>query len=681
MTLFQLVSALKGIALTSPYIRSTFEGSIYDNLNANPHIKYGAFVISQTEHRQDEIFDYYGFNIFVCDRLEDDLEANRLHIQSVAKDVLANTILTLEKQFYGITHNELIFHPFTERFADLTAGQYVQVNFRVPKSLICPDIYEDKYGPDYRLQELEVTVTNNGVFEYTPDEDEYDGFKSIKLTVDVPQTGHTDEELQEAYDSGVTDGIIEQKNKLIATAITENGNYGREDGFNSVLVNIDTNSYYNSGYTDGYGSGSTDGYNSGKTEGVAEQKAKLISTAITVNGTYTKEDGYSAVTVNVPQTGTTINNQQKTISITANTATTVTYDSGYTGLEDVSINVNIDTQAYYNSGYTDGEADQKARLSSATFVDNNTYRLENGWNEVTVNVNTQEYYNSGYTDGYSSGVNEQKAKLVSTAITDNGTYTKEDGYSAVTVNIDTQAYYNSGYTQAEKDMQDRYTYLTFVAEETGNIVWGCVGGLSKTIYYSKNGGEWTSITSSSSGENISVVSGDIVRFRGDNSTYGNQYNGYSHFRCGSLRYKIYGNPNSLIDSCQFGNITSLTDTYTFSQLFYANTGLDIAENHNLYLSATGLTQNCYDGMFTNCSSLTKAPLLPAKTLVENCYSRMFSYCTSLTYIKCLATTLGNSSTYQWLASASATGTFVKAKNVTWPRNNNGIPSGWTVIEE
>ena len=35
-------------------------------------------------------------------------------------------------------------------------------------------------------------------------------------------------------------------------------------------------------------------------------------------------------------------------------------------------------------------------------------------------------------------------------------------------------------------------------------------------------------------------------------------------------------------------------------------------------------------MFYNCSSLTKAPELPATTLAENCYGSMFQYCTALT---------------------------------------------------
>ena len=47
------------------------------------------------------------------------------------------------------------------------------------------------------------------------------------------------------------------------------------------------------------------------------------------------------------------------------------------------------------------------------------------------------------------------------------------------------------------------------------------------------------------------------------------------------------------------------------------------------LPATTLAVSCYDSMFTGCASLTKAPELPATTLADRCYSYMFSECTSL----------------------------------------------------
>ena len=55
MTLYQITSYLKQIALSSPYIRTAEEGSVYTIMNGNPHSRYGVFVISQTQHRQDDI--------------------------------------------------------------------------------------------------------------------------------------------------------------------------------------------------------------------------------------------------------------------------------------------------------------------------------------------------------------------------------------------------------------------------------------------------------------------------------------------------------------------------------------------------------------------------------------------------------------------------------------------------
>ena len=58
------------------------------------------------------------------------------------------------------------------------------------------------------------------------------------------------------------------------------------------------------------------------------------------------------------------------------------------------------------------------------------------------------------------------------------------------------------------------------------------------------------------------------------------------------------------------------------------------------LPATKLEFNCYYSMFSGCTSLTTAPTLPATTLVSSCYEYMFQGCTSLTTAPALpATTL------------------------------------------
>ena len=119
-------------------------------------------------------------------------------------------------------------------------------------------------------------------------------------------------------------------------------------------------------------------------------------------------------------------------------------------------------------------------------------------------------------------------------------------------------------------------------------------------------------------------------------------------------------------------------SYCYYGMFLGCTSLATAPD----LPATTLATYCYDSMFNFCSSLTAAPILPATTLVTSCYENMFSDCTSLNEVTCYATSGFNAdrSKYRWLHNVSSTGTFTKAAGVTWPTGENGIPSGWTVVE-
>ena len=73
------------------------------------------------------------------------------------------------------------------------------------------------------------------------------------------------------------------------------------------------------------------------------------------------------------------------------------------------------------------------------------------------------------------------------------------------------------------------------------------------------------------------------------------------------------------------------------------------DNSNALINASKLdladiivTPGCYTNMFSNCTSLTSAPALPATTLADNCYWGMFSGCTSLVNApKLPATTLAD----------------------------------------
>jgi hypothetical protein len=90
------------------------------------------------------------------------------------------------------------------------------------------------------------------------------------------------------------------------------------------------------------------------------------------------------------------------------------------------------------------------------------------------------------------------------------------------------------------------------------------------------------------------------------------------------------------------------------------------------LPATELAEHCYDSMFKICKSLTTAPELPATTLADYCYYDMFSGCTSLTTAPDLpATTLTDNCYYDmFYGCTSLTGTIHCPKSTT--NNSNRL---------
>ena len=126
----------------------------------------------------------------------------------------------------------------------------------------------------------------------------------------------------------------------------------------------------------------------------------------------------------------------------------------------------------------------------------------------------------------------------------------------------------------------------------------------------------------------------------------------------------------------FYNCTSLTRApalpattlanYCYAEMFYGCTALTQAPA----LPATTLAEHCYHSMFNRCTSLTKAPSeLPATTLATSCYRFMFEF-TAITAIpRIMATTY---------ATDSCKGMFddVKTLNV-YSSSGPGHTYGWT----
>ena len=247
-------------------------------------------------------------------------------------------------------------------------------------------------------------------------------------------------------------------------------------------------------------------------------------------------------------------------------------------------------------------------------------------------------------------------------------------------------------------------YLTFRVLTGGTIAWQAFGtGYTKTIEYSVNDGTWTSITAANTTPpTISVSENDVVRFRGNNSTYAGSKSNYDGFQGGTATFDIEGNIMSLIYGDNFIGNNTMTGTYNFCSIFkYTN----VISAEHLVLPATTLTGHCYRAMFSFATSLTKAPELPATTLATYCYwymfeqcaittapelpaatlptyayGYMFTHCSNLNFIKCLATNISASNCTQgWVESVASSGTFVKDGTMSsWTTGNNGIPTSWVI---
>ena len=207
-----------------------------------------------------------------------------------------------------------------------------------------------------------IDIVDNGDYKILPDED-YTSIEEVNV--------HVEFDAEHYYQEGYETGKAYQKSKLESVSITENGTYTREDGYNEIHVDVPD---LNGSYDEGYDAGDIDGYNRGYDEGETEQKAKLTGITITENGTYSREDGYNEVVVEVPD----LNGS---------------YDEGYqAGIEDGTA----------NAGEIIGET---ARVLNIT--ENGTYTSEySQWvdyskpEQVTgVFDDGKEFYNEAYPQG------------------------------------------------------------------------------------------------------------------------------------------------------------------------------------------------------------------------------------------------------------------------------------------
>ena len=168
--------------------------------------------------------------------------------------------------------------------------------------------------------------------------------------------------------------------------------------------------------------------------------------------------------------------------------------------------------------------------------------------------------------------------------------------------------------------------LTLKATQDGSTVklakWGSPSGSFQT---SRDGGKtWVDYTIDSA---ITLNTGNEVSFRAKSNRTKDQSSGnYFYFKM-TGKIEAWHNVMSMYRTSDFATYGSVVK-YAFGNMFNGCTSLTKAP----VLPATTLSDYCYQYMFSGCTSLTKAPELPATTLAQNCYYLMFRDCTSLTEV-------------------------------------------------
>ena len=202
--------------------------------------------------------------------------------------------------------------------------------------------------------------------------------------------------------------------------------------------------------------------------------------------------------------------------------------------------------------------------------------------------------------------------------------------------------FNEAVAKAMREVPSKGKELTLTATaDNSSVALKKVGTVNNTYEYKLNNGAWTSYTLTTSGVAIPLNAGDKIQWRCTNRP--------TTFRPSvCVQFVMTGKieaSNPVTSMVLYTLDPSNLYGYDFAcyALFRDCTSLTKAPE----LPATALTTACYLNMFSGCTSLEQAPVLPAATLASLCYQGMFQGCTSLTQAPALpSTTLARSCYYQ-----------------------------------
>ena len=238
--------------------------------------------------------------------------------------------------------------------------------------------------------------------------------------------------------------------------------------------------------------------------------------------------------------------------------------------------------------------------------------------------------------------------LTFTVTSDGGTWTYKAGEGG-SISVAANKLYES--TQTPEFVSAEYPGLCFTAVEANSSVKLKKFG-SPTLpdlVTSTDGKTWTDFTPGATTITLANI-GDKVYFRRKGTEAG------TSFSTGSVKYAYFVMTGKIAAS---GNVMSLLDPNC------EVTAFDVVDG-----------AYCFYKLFEGCTSLTKAPELPATDLAPACYGDMFKGCISLNSITVHFTEWGNT-TIGWVNGVSSTGKFYCPSDLDEEYGEDYIPNGWT----
>ena len=240
--------------------------------------------------------------------------------------------------------------------------------------------------------------------------------------------------------------------------------------------------------------------------------------------------------------------------------------------------------------------------------------------------NSATFISLDVADGASKTTTETLTGIPALTAGNSYTYKLTVGKNKISVSGITVANWTTGEITGGKAEYKAPPYVTFTAEEEQTFIMSAkdryeISGLE----YSVNNGTWKKVVT---GEAVTFGgSKGTLSLRGKNNLGGTsgKYSGYSQISFGNTDVNVActGDIRTLLDYTNYENVA--TGSARFYCLFKDCTQLTSAPN----LPAKTLADGVYRSMFQGCTSLENAPDLPATELADFCYAFMFYGCTKL----------------------------------------------------